>query len=454
MRSKLPDSAQLDSYKKRIKAVTTGKIKSIEDFNQRKAELKKIKTELKNDKEAIKLAKEVIKQSSRSLKEKLKALKSAPKEDFERLRAKYDISAGGASNFAALLFGDQAGEWSRQAFYWYEKIKPYIESDEDKAAENTEPKRLEGRFVHFKTDDPIPDFLIRKVAIGVVLPIGRVDAALVDITHQQEIINRPTRLRVNGEKLDGVDKLKMMGTFNHIQAGKGKDELAYSLTGVSVNNVKLIQSKKMPITLEQARAKVEGRLVYEKGVLTATLNSLFNDAKFSSGSTRGFGKALGDALQGINTFGLQGEAKGNLHELDISLHSDLDTKIKDALKGQFAARKRELELKLKNRLNEEARQYLAKYTDKLDGFSNSADIDTKQQEVENLLSAKVDDYKAQLERERKAKEEKIRQDVERKKEEARKKVEAEKAEAKRVLDEKKAKQKRALEEKLKAKFKF
>jgi len=39
----------------------------------------------------------------------------------KKLKEKYQINAGGASNIAALLFGDQAGDWSKQAFYWYEK---------------------------------------------------------------------------------------------------------------------------------------------------------------------------------------------------------------------------------------------------------------------------------------------------------------------------------------------
>ena len=444
----IPTKSKIKSYEKRIRSATKGKINSIADFERRKAELKKVQAELKSDKKAIKSAQKQIKLSSVLLKEKIKALKAAPKADLERLKKKYDISGGGASNFAALMFGEQVGEWSRLALYWYEKVKPYIQSSDEDEVEGKDPERLAGRFVHFDIAEPIPDFLVRKAKVSAVLPVGRVEALLVDVTHQQEIINRPTRMTVKGNALDGIDKLDVTATFNHIAKSNPKDQLAYRMEGVALTKFELIGGSKMPITLDKAVAIVDGGVLYESDVFTATMNGAFNEAVFAGGASEGLGKALGTALKTINSFNLQGEAKGNLKDLNVSINSDLDKKIKSALKGQFAAKKDALEIKLKKKLNAEVTQFLSKYTDDLDGLSDSKDVDSAEKDIEELLEAKVDDYKAQLKRERKEKEEKLRKKAEKEKQEARKKLDEER----RILDEKMAKEQRRLEEKLKDEF--
>ena len=158
---KVPDDSSIAQYEEQIQAITSGRLESIEDFRERKRQLDELKEQFKQDRDAVRDARDVVRSAKTEVSAKLTELRQAPSEDLAYLKDKYQLSGSGVSNITGLLFGDDAANWAREALYWY--AKPYrsqttVEADSEK---DEKALRLAGRFIHFPSDDPWPDFMIR-----------------------------------------------------------------------------------------------------------------------------------------------------------------------------------------------------------------------------------------------------------------------------------------------------
>ena len=149
---RIPDLEKFNTYEARIKAVTSGKVTSIDNFKQRKQELDAIHNEIRADQQAIKDTKTQLSTSKELLSADIKALKAAPGQDINNLKDKFKLDESSTANFSKMLFGDQASAWTKQGLHYYNKVKPVLES-----GKKEKRVRLKGRYVHFRSDHPTPD---------------------------------------------------------------------------------------------------------------------------------------------------------------------------------------------------------------------------------------------------------------------------------------------------------
>lgn len=424
---KVPDDNSIAEYEERIEAITSGRLESLEDFRERKKKLDDLKEQFKQDREAIRDARDVVRSAKSEVSDKLAALRKAPSEDLAYLKDKYQLSGAGVSNITGLLFGDDAANWAREALYWYEKIKPYLESDsEGEAAEEEDEKapRLAGRFVHFPSDDPWPDFMIRSARLTGPFDGGELVISGHDITHQQTVTGRPTVFTASGDGLQKIGDLDGRLVLNHT-LGNSKDTLTLAISDWKMAPLNLgVAGAK----LASSRVKLDATAEVIRGELDADLDANVTQAKFTGDGQTLFARELNSALQGINTFNVDAGVTGRLKNPDVSFGSDLDRQINSAISQRIRAKQDEFEQRLKNRLNDTMSEYAGEYADELQQLAAmEGSLDDKLSALKDLASAELEDFKAQQEREAR---EKLDAEKAAAEEKARKEAEARKKELK------------------------
>lgn len=400
----LPEKDALKVYEQRIKKLTKDDIKSLEDALARKKELDSIKSDIKHDKKAIKSVSRQIKESKKRLSTQLSFLKKAPAEDLKNIKTKYSLSGDGVTNISKLLIGDQAGEWADMALQGYGMAEPFMgESDKGEEANGDsapEKIRAEGKFIHFLTRDPIPDFLLRKASLEIILDTesikGTLKGKLKDFTPQPEIIRRPAKLELSGSELKGLDSVVIQGVFNHIDPLNPVDAINFNIKGMPLKDKRMGNSDKLELNMVSSIIDIQGKAVFEKGRLDSKVDSRFSETHFTGQGKDSWARELVALLAKIKSFDVQILLAGQIKDFDISISSDLDNKLKAAMKTRVAKKKNELEIKLMARLNEEISSLLNTSGSELDSMNNQQTrLDSDLNHADELLKAQVSDYKAQ-----------------------------------------------------------
>lgn len=392
LESKIPNSDKIASYQERLKALQNSKVKSLDDFNKIKKEFQQIQDEIKQDKKTIEQAKQFVSEASKELSQQLRDLKNAPKEDIDRLMNKYSLDEAGLVNLSGLLFGDEIQGYFALALEWYEKLAPYLVS-EDKE-EEVKPQRTEGRFVHFPSQNPYPDFLIEKMAASATLPLGEISATAKEITHQQHVRNRPTTLHVMSELLRDVKRLDVNAEFDYRKKKQGLSKADFMLDDVTLNDFKVIKSGDFPLTLAKANTDINGQIRLQEGRLAGEMHGDFTHASFISGEHKGLMGLLSQAFTEINQFDLDIEASGSLKKPKLNIKSNIDSKLKHSIdkqiKAQIAAFKADIEKQLTAKLDQQLQKL------DINGFADEElSLQQKLSNLDDLLKAKLDDYKDQ-----------------------------------------------------------
>lgn len=405
----LPTEDSIKQYEVQLNKLLTGKFKNLEDFKQRKRELDALRNQFKQDKQAIADAQQAIAQGKSDMKEKFNALKAAPKQDLNNIKSKYTLDGAGASNLTALLFGEDAGGYAQTTLEYYEKVRPLLVDEATQATKaELKAKRLEGRFVQFETDRPQPDFWVKTLTFTMSLPqvgqpaqsLGDVAVNVLDITHQQDVINRPTLVKGKGVNLRNIESLTINGVLDH-RTSPGKDSFTLEVQNWQLNKVKLGLAG---LRMDNSVTDVSAKGVLIDGQLSASGQARFNQATFSSKDRTMLAKEMVAALKTIDTFVVNGRAKGPLTDPSMSINSDLDKQLNSAFDQRIAQKQQELENKIKAKLNDKLMSYAGDYQAQLKSLNlTEGNLASKGDALEKLGKQELSSYQDQLKAEAKAK---------------------------------------------------
>lgn len=405
----LPTEDSIKQYEVQLNKLLTGKFKNLEDFKQRKKELDALRNQFKQDKQAIADAKQAIAQGKSDMKEKFNALKAAPKQDLNNIKSKYTLDGAGASNLTALLFGEDAGGYAQTTLEYYEKVRPLLVDEATQATKaELKAKRLEGRYVQFETDRPQPDFWVKTLTFTMSLPqvgqpsqsLGDVAVNVLDITHQQDVINRPTLVKGKGVNLRNIDSLTINGVLDH-RTSPGKDSFTLEVQNWQLNKVKLGLAG---LRMDNSVTDVSAKGVLIDGQLSASGQARFNQATFSSKDRTMLAKEMVAALKTIDTFVVNGRAKGPLTDPSMSINSDLDKQLNSAFDQRIAQKQQELENKIKAKFNDKLMSYAGDYQAQLKSLNlTEGNLASKGDALEKLGKQELSSYQDQLKAEAKAK---------------------------------------------------
>lgn len=398
----VPDESALKAYEDEIKAITSGKIESIEDFQKRKAQLDDLKKRFKQDQEAIAEARQAVKTGREEISTALKELKDAPGNDLAAIRDKYQLNAGGAANLTATLFGSEAGDMAAKALHWYEIVKPYLASsgDDDETVKEEKRVRDSGRYVHFATNDPWPSALLRHSHMTAAVSAGLISIEAKDLTHEPKVLGRPALVDVEGVELHSMDSVTANLVFDHTKK-PGKDSLKLNIVNWQPVDFKLGMGD---IKLTSAKVQIKADANVVRGQLEAQGDADFGQAGFVGGGKTFVEKELGLALKNIKEFNVHADAKGRVALPKVSISSDLDRQLSAAFKQRINAKQDELEAELKQELNARLEKALGDHADVLTELQQvEGGLDAKLDKLKDMASSELKDFKQQQEEEAKAK---------------------------------------------------
>lgn len=413
----IPDEDQFKVYEKRIKALTEGEIKTLEDFTKKKAEFDALMADIRGERDKILAAKEQVSEGYELLKNDLTALKDAPQQDYQRLRDKYSFDEQGAMNLGHLLLGSENAQQVKSWYGYYQAISSVLpeigpsseEGEEDTRATEQEARSknaAKGEYIHFPSETPWPDFWIKRLQVDrVELEKRTVTLKALDISHQPSLINKAIKLSVDSvEQSKNTSDSMQQGTlalraeFDRRPNGKG-DKLDLALNSWPVSAQSLAGGK---FSLASAQSDVSAQLSLSEQFLGA-FEAQVRHARFeladAAQSDKREMQVLASVLGNINAFDLKGRVSGSPDSPNLSIESDLDQRFSEAFKSGLSDQAKAFEAELKQKL-------VAKSGDYLDDDMRAAleqlelqnaDLSNLEQGFDQLLESKLDSFKDRAE---------------------------------------------------------
>lgn len=387
--SELPSSDKLFDYEKRVKAITDGSIKSLDDFNKRRKALSQVQKEMSADKKKLEQAQDFLKNNQKVLPEKLTALKDAPSEDVEYLKNKYQFNEVGAANMIGLLFGQDIQNYAEQALYWYQKVRPILQSDEEERAEE-KPSRGEGRYIYFGQKEPAT-FWIKRAKIQATVVRGDYLVEIRNLSHQQNRTHQPITIVVNSQAVNNMKSLTANAEIDY-RKKPYSEQLTANVIEYGLKDKAISGSDDIQLSLSKAlvNMQLEARRLKDDSKLQA--NMQFTQAEFIGEGSSTLTQELAAAMSKITEFDANIEAQNGLK--DMSINSNLDKQLKNILNQRVDEEKAAFEQKLQTKLNAQLNEQLKKLNLPAE-LSNDADIKTQLANIDELLKSKLDDYKDQ-----------------------------------------------------------
>ncbi|MFT7559009.1 MAG: hypothetical protein ACI93R_000912 [Flavobacteriales bacterium] len=393
IQSQLPTQEDLDTHKKAFSDLQNKKFNSAAEYEEGHRELRSLKDALKNDRKALAEAKIFIVESQKDMTLRTKNLAQAPQKDWENLSEKYSLDQGGALNMSKLLLGDTYSKYTEDALAWYTKLKPYLQgSNEDAKEEASAAERGEGTFFHFSQENPVPDFLIRKTALSIITEHGSVEGEITNITHQHDIIGKPTHAKFHSTTAFNADDFQLDATIDH-RNQQQKESVNFLLKGLDVKSLNLSDSDTMSASLDTAKALIKGNFTFDQGRLAGLVNMQFDATKISANGKSQLAQEISKTLENINSFDLEAKMSGSLKDIDTAIRSNLDTQVGAAFTQRLSAKQEEWSNDLKAGLNSKLQSY-AKENDALAQLLGNEDskLDLQLADADELLKSSLKSF--------------------------------------------------------------
>ena len=382
----VPGEKEFEDYEKRIKNLeSTGG--DIGDVLKGVQEADKIKDDIEDDLKLLKDAKKQFETDYASLKLRVDELSKAPQKDFIRLKEKYSLSSQGIGNMSRLLLGPKIGGWIDKGLYWYEKMGPIVEIAQKYKRveeEDIKPVRGKGVNVEFKEENPMPNFLIRKIEASLKLDLGRLRGEIENVTPEQEILGLPLTFRFSGDTLKNAESVNLDGMIDHINPDVSVDRAQMRLIGYQLNKAVISDQEELPITLEKGSLGMDIDAVFSNNIFDINIDALFNSVKLNIKPKESSGKitrALVDSLSDISGFKVNTNVKGTLDDYKIDISSDIDDVMKVAIRSLVKDQAATFEKDLKSAVNEKVNGPISDLKKNLNGL---AGIDKELASRENI----------------------------------------------------------------------
>ncbi len=371
----LPDKAKLDSYRKRLEGLKSAGKGGLGGVVGGAGEALAIQQDLSRDLDQIKSTKSSFEDHVTGLRKRMDEAVRAPQEDARRLMEKYSLSGSGLANVTGMLIGGTIGDWTATSLRWYAKLQPLLQrkAERKRDVEIVKPVRGKGVDVRFKERAPLPDLLIRTTHVSVEVPAGAIKGQVKNITPDQPILGVPLTFEFAGDKLKGLQSVKLDGTLSRVDPARPSDRANLRMRGYRVEDLSLSKSEQWALALKQALADMDLQATLGGEALNAKLAATLQSVQIASGVKASAGvlaNAVASALSDVKGFTLKAEVSGTVEQYDVKVASDLDRVLKDVVGKQVQAQIARLETELHSAISEKVAGPLNELKASLGGLDN------------------------------------------------------------------------------------
>lgn len=443
----LPGDEELNRYRARVKQLQGVELKDLKAIESLQKQMAELTGQLAKDKLTIETSRAKIRSAINDGKASIEAVVKAPAQDWQQLKADYPLNADTAVKAGRLLLGDSFFDRVDQAKGWYEQAKPWL-SRLRRPEEQPKPERMQGTFVRFPHPDPTATFQWDKGELSFNADGSPWQLTIQDLTSHRGDLFKPTRVQLQKGPAESID-WSLSALFDR-ENDRSVDTFRWQGEGVSFASQSIALAGTQ-LNWKPKPAAITGQLVVSGGQLKGASTLTFSENEFQIDQQSDAGKLLSKAFQDISTFKVMVDIAGTLKAPKVSVTSDLDNQVSQALNA-LVKDEYERWLASSRKAIESKAQELRKPLD-----AQLAKLQEKQQQVEHEVKAFEAEVTAELKKlEDKLAAEQARLEGELKAaaEAARKKAEAARKEAEEAA--KKAAEDKLKEEanKLKDKFNF
>ena len=458
----IPTEQDLAGYQKRFNKIIQGKVRDLNDLQNRKQALEDLQKEIKTKVTNLRKSKALFQQKLPALKKEVLALKKLPAKDLARLKKQYGMNQQGLSNVTRLLYGDKIQAYVEQAQSWYNKAKPFIDDFEKSNAEAKKiaaekAKRAFGVNVAYREYDPQPDFIIKKIVLSSLIPWGDLALNITDLNFEQESSKKPIKFIVQLQPNGQTGIMNIVGESNFIQPKKGFHLANISMDSYRIKDWSLSDSKELPVLMKNGTNQVRGEIrLFENEEISGVVNLDYQEVDFdlSQTNSKNVKRYVSPIFSDIKQFTVTSDIKGNLFAPKIGAKSDLDKKVSTAFNKALGKELEKAKKELTKAFNERVDKQLKPINQRLSALlGEQISVQKDYQQLQGILSKKSSTYvKQQKQKLKKLAEQKVKAKIEQEKVKQRKKLEKEKQKQLKKLEEEKEKQRKKIEDKLKKLF--
>ena len=349
LKKQLPSKAKLKSYQDKVKALGKMDVKSLADIEKIKTEFDKIKAEFKADQALVKKAKQQVVDSKNLLAAQAKELKAAPTKDWQQIEKKYQLESLDTEDFAHILFGEKAREYTQKAQWAYEKISPYLSgtNGDDEAIEAK--LHAKGRFIFFKEDNPLPSILVKKALFSIQLEEGELAVTGRELTHQHWVRGKDSLININSMS---NGELKLASKFNLTKSGDFNADGDWLVNDRALSNTEITKNNTLTLSLDVAQLDGKGNFNLMNSDVNATNNFSLNKASYQGEASSKMTKLLLETIKSLDTLTVDVGVSGKINKPDLSIASSLNDALTGAFKQQVAGKLGDFKKKVNKGLNE------------------------------------------------------------------------------------------------------
>jgi uncharacterized protein (TIGR03545 family) len=262
-------------------------------------------------------------------------------------------------------------------------------------------KSNEGRYVYFESENPLPDFWIKELAVDYVderadQVVNRFDIRVLDISNQQNVTAKPVKFMVVSDRELNRD-FRLTGMLDR-RNGISNDLFELEMKRWPLGSVNLGSNA---LSMSSSILDLEASALVDQGVLGAEAVANVSNAVFDTPKQEsGVAGSLYGLLSKIKQFRIESVAQGVLsaadNDLNVKIKSDLDKQLAGAFKSQVSEEFTKFEAGIKSKLLERVNinagdydQYLAQLADSKGELSQNEDA------IDSLLAKKLDSFKEQ-----------------------------------------------------------
>lgn len=352
LKQQLPDKAKLKVYEQRLKALSKMKVKNLADLEKVKQEFDQLKAEFKQEKTKLKAVKEQVLASKQRLSADVTALKNAPEEDWQDISNKYQLSSIEAEDFAHMLFGEKAREYTQWAEIIFQYVKPMLANSKKSDEQSATVVTTGGRFVHFDEENPLSSFWLKNGKVSLKLADAKYQVKLSDITLQHWMINKESLITVDADNAEKLGLLAATSSFsldaNNLLTALGD----WSLNQFPLDNIDIQKSENFQLSLVHALLKVVGQFNVNNGQLNFDSDFGLSDNSFSGDAKSSMAKAVIDALSNTEKLNFNLTAAGDWLDPNWQVKSELDNLLAGVANSQLSGKMADFKAKFQTGLSD------------------------------------------------------------------------------------------------------
>lgn len=370
---------KIKEFKTRLNGLKKLKIKDPKTLKNALKKVKKISQDLKTYKKHIRNIVDDFKADKSTIESYVAMARQLPLREFNNLIKKYSNLTSGSLNFVSTYISPTLARYFKTAIQYYEKFKPYLQSDEDEEEEKKEEyKRIKGKWIYFKNTSAYPYYCVRQLKGNILSKDVSYDLVAKDLTPEQRVLNKPS-VGILTTKSNVYKDFKATFTYD-IRQKKSLINTKLALKGLKKKN--LISAGDFRLKSAVLNLRTDFDIVDFKDLSGNFHMDFLRTKMILSKSDTKITKILADVFSKIKSFDIKGKMFGKVLIPEFSIKSNLDKKINKALRLVFEQEKQKFKKELKQKLE----KMLQKEIEKLNLSNSDMDkISKVLQGEENLI---------------------------------------------------------------------